>query len=373
MNPRPIRVLVVDDSAFIRASVTRLLEADPSMVVVGHAADGEQALARTRQLRPDVVTLDLHMPVMDGLQALGYLIRDFSQPVVVLSTLAVEGSFNTFRSLALGAVDFVTKPSGGAYLASQRELGEELRAKVRVAATVSRSKIGARKSQQPPARPAASLPTSGGQWCRCVLAVGGSTGGTVALETLLRSIPAHAPLAVVVVQHMPKGFTRSFAEYLDSACGLTVREAAHGARVEAHHVYLAPGGHHLRVRRECGCLRLKVGSAPLEDRGYRPSIDLLLYSLACAQGSQAVGVLLSGLGADGVFGLRAVRRVGGRTIVQDRASCIVSQMAARAVTAGVVDAELPPEGMIHRVTDWFAGARSTGSPGWVPDKQGGVA
>ncbi len=373
MNRPPVRVLVVDDSAFIRASVTRLLEIDPDLVVVGHAANGEEALSRTAQLKPDVVTLDLHMPVMDGLQALGYLVREHSQPVVVLSTLAVEGSFNTFRSLALGAVDFVTKPVGGAYLGSQRELGEELRTKVRIAAAVPRSKIGTRQHGRIAPGAKGALHSVDEEPCRYVVAVGGSTGGTVALEALLRSTPVHLPMAMVVVQHMPKGFSRSFAEYLDSACGLTVCEAVDGMTVGSHHVYLAPGGEHLRMRRNRGKLVLKVGDAPAGERGYRPSIDLLLYSAACAQGGRAVGVLLSGLGTDGVLGLTALRRVGGCTMVQDESSSVVYGMAARAVSAGVVEAELPPEDMIHRVMDWFGRDRSGLNPRWLPSEQGGVA
>lgn len=359
MNPvlpgRPIRALVVDDSAFVRRTVTELIARDPDFEVVGCARDGREALEMTGRLRPDVVSLDINMPVMDGLTCLGRLVSDFKQPVVILSTLARKSSFSTFKALAIGAVDFVTKPGAGTYLSTLEELGEELRAKLRAAAAVPIRKIGRRRSIETRSIAGDAAVSSDtapdgcnrvvpiGSRLRAVVGVGGSTGGTVALECLLRNLPAFLPVSLVVVQHIPAGFTSYFARYLDGISAFSVHEAEEGIPVLPHCAYLAASGAHLRIQRK-GCrLVLRTDSLSPPNSGYRPSINTLFYSVAAAERWRSIGILLSGMGEDGVNGMKAVRRMGGMTLVQDDESSVVFDMGARAMSADVVDEILPPE------------------------------
>lgn len=337
---RPIRVLVVDDSPLVRKTVRRLLEEEPRLTVVGTAADGREAIDAALRLSPDVVTLDISMPVMDGLACLGELVKRLRQRVVILSTLAEVNSFTTFKALALGAVDFVTKPGGSVYLQTLEELGRELREKVLTASAVLPERLGRRPAagvSPPREAPPAPRPSAPPAFLRKVVGVGGSTGGAAALETVVRALPVDLPAALLVVQHLPPGFSASFARYLGSVGRIAVRQAEQGERVEARTVYLAPGGKHLRVQRTPGGLFLRLDESTAPHGGFRPSIDILFYSLAAAEREGAVGLLLSGMGEDGASGMGAIRKLGGRTLVQDEASSVVYGMAERAVRDGVVD------------------------------------
>lgn len=341
---RSIRVLVVDDSALVRRAVTSLIEQAPDMIVVGTACDGIEAIAESLRLIPDVVTLDISMPRMDGLTCLSHLVREQHQPVVMLSTLAVENTFPTFKALALGAVDFVTKPGAGAFLPSLCEVGEALRSRIRIAASVQRSKIG--KAYVPVCQANASLGpvrevhSPRKPSCRPrvpierIVGIGGSTGGVSGLESILREIPENLPICVVAVQHLPTGFSFGFARYLDSVCKLRVLEASDGHMLEAGSAYLAPGGLHLRVQRTNLGLVFRTDETSAPQHGYRPAIDQLFYSLATAQKMAAIGVLLSGMGSDGVRGLLALRSLGAETVVQDESSSVVFDMPGRAIAVG---------------------------------------
>ncbi len=345
----PIRVLVVDDSALVRKTVGEIIDAGRGLEVAGVAVNGEDALTQAARLRPDVVTLDLKMPVMDGMTCLPHLIREYRQPVVILSTLARENAFPTFKALALGAVDFVTKPGVGKYLATVEELAGELREKIRTAARVPREQIGRKpargRTEPPPRRPRPRPAPVMSPRLRTVAGIGGSTGATVALEALLRPLPADLPAALVIVQHLPRGFEQHLAHYLDSVAELAVTVARDRERLLPATAYLAAGGEHLRVQRSAGGLHFRTDTATAAQRGFRPSINVLFYSLALAQRRRALAILLSGMGDDGVQGLRAVRRLGGGTAVQDRDSSVVYGMAARAVEAGAVDKILPVDGL----------------------------
>ncbi len=361
------RVLVVDDSVLVRKTVCKLIAEDSGLEVVGTAANGQEALDQVASLRPDVVSLDLNMPVMDGMTCLGHLVREYRQRVVILSTLAHENSFNTFKALALGAVDFVTKPGVGAYLQNLAELGTELRAKIHLAAAVPESKIRSRRPgrplnpvpPQPKPLPGSLAPVVPiGARLRAVVGVGGSTGGTVSLETLLQQIPAFLPVSLVIVQHIAGGFSRYFARYLDSVSKFTVKEAEDHEVVRPHCAYLAPGGVHLRVQRSAQGLILRTDSMVAPRGGYQPSINTLFYSLATAERHRALGILLSGIGEDGVKGLEAIHKLGGLTMVQDRESSVVFDMAARAIAAGAVDQVLPPDALAGAVY----GALKTSDP-----------
>jgi two-component system chemotaxis response regulator CheB len=354
---------VVDDSALIRRTVTRLVEEDPSLEVVGSAADGRQALELVAELRPDVVSLDLDMPVMDGMTCLGFLVRKHRQRVVILSTLALESSFATFKALALGAVDFVTKPGPGAYLSGLDELGTELRRKIHLAAQAPDSAIGRRRAVGERLATRRVPVTAGrvvtiGPRLRAVVGVGGSTGGTVALQALLQRIPAFLPVALVAVQHIPSGFAPYYARYLDRISRFTVCEASDGALIKPHHAYIGLDGAHLLVQRTTAGLMLRTDREGAPERGYRPSINTLLYSLASAEREQSLGILLSGMGEDGVNGLEAIHRLGGHTLVQDRSSSVVFDMASRALERKVVHEVLPPEALAGAVHRFIGAGRS---------------
>jgi two-component system chemotaxis response regulator CheB len=360
MSPslRPIRVLVVDDSALVRKNVTSLIEADPYMTVVGTACDGLEAIDACSNLLPDVVTLDISMPEMDGITCLSHLVREHQQPVIMLSTLAVENSFPTFKALALGAVDFVTKPGAGVFLPSLQDVGETLRAKIRVAASVERAKIGKAKccppqAKSPPSVRALHAPPKHSCHPNApierIIGVGASTGGACGLESLVRALPDSLPICVIAVQHLPVGFSASFARYLDSVCKLRVHEAFDGQQLQAGAVYLAQGGLHLRVQRSGDRLVLRTDSNSPPQHGYRPAIDQLFYSLATARKSSAIGVLLSGMGADGVCGLLALRRLGAETFVQDESTSVVFDMPRRAIAAGAACHVLPVDAVVGRI------------------------
>ena len=347
-----IRVLVVDDSPLVRKTVGEFIDRNQEMEVVGFASNGREALEQVTKVAPDVVTLDLDMPLMDGMSCLGPLVREHQQRVVILSTLALENAFPTFKALALGAIDFVTKPGTGRYLSTLKQLGQELTEKIRVAAGVPRNKIRVatrNRKEQPateaqPSRPlelravpkerAVSPP-------RMIVGIGGSTGGTVTLEALFRRLPGDLPASIIVVQHMPQGFSKSLARYLDSVTPLEVKVGEDRELIRPKTVYLAPGGKHLCIQRSGLELRLRTDSVTPAQQGFRPSINTLFYSLATAQRHRTLGVLLSGMGDDGANGLKAIRKLGGRTVVQDRSSSIVFGMAARALEIGAVDKVVP--------------------------------
>lgn len=333
-----IRVLVVDDSALVRRVLSGALRRFPDLDVVATAADPYDARDRILELHPDVVTLDVEMPRMDGLSFLERLMRHHPVPVVIVSSVTPEHSAAAMRALELGAVEVVCKP-GPAYPAA--ELGERLAYAVRAAAqarlrpagvagrTTPRA-VAVARSVRPPRAPGAPGP---------LLVIGASTGGTQAVETILRAMPPHAP-ATVIVQHMPAGFTDSFARRLDALCGMTVREARDGDALESGLALVAPGDRHAVVRRAGSHLVVRLQDGPPVHH-QRPAVDVLFQSVARAAGSQAVGVILTGMGADGARGLRAMFDAGARTIAQDEATSIVYGMPREAVALGGVGSVQP--------------------------------
>lgn len=346
MRPR-VRVLIVDDSAVMRQLLTAILSRAPDIEVVGTARDAFTARDRILGLRPDVLTLDVEMPGMDGLTFLEKLMRAAPMPVVMVSSLTERGAVTTLRALELGAVDFVAKPKLDVR-AGTLTLADELVEKVRAAARARLRPLRPRpapavpaRAEPPPAEPAA-LPRS--TWS--VIAMGASTGGTEALREVLSSLPADSP-GVVVVQHMPEGFTRSFAERLDGLCRVRVREARDGDRILPGHVLIAPGNRHLRVYRSGAVYGVRLSDDPPVNR-HRPSVDVLFQSCARALGANAVGVILTGMGGDGARGLLAMRAAGARTIAQDEATCVVFGMPREAIAAGAVEEILPLDQIASR-------------------------
>ena len=330
----PIRVLVVDDSALMRKVLVKMLEQEDGIEVVGTAMDGVFALEKVEKLRPDVVTLDLEMPRMDGVTALKRIVERFHTPVVLVSAHAAKGAAITFEALAAGGIDFVAKPER-ILSAPLEPLGAELVRKIRVAARVSVQKLH-HQLVSPALVPRALRPFLQQQKGGHVLAIGVSTGGPNALSYLLPQIRVDFPAGVLIVQHMPEGFTTLFAKRLAALCEIEVREAGDGDAIVSGRVLIAPGGRHLKVRRigEDQVVELSR-SAPV--RGLRPSVDVMFHSVAEVFGPKATALIMTGMGDDGAEGMASIKAAGGRTLAQDQGSSVVYGMPKAAVESGAVD------------------------------------
>jgi two-component system chemotaxis response regulator CheB len=337
-KPGVIRVLVVDDSALVRRILTDALSKHDDIEVVGTATDPYVARERIAQLRPDVITLDIEMPRMDGLSFLSKLMRHFPIPVVVCSSLSQENSETALRALALGAVDVIAKPGSSL---SAGEITEELARAVRAA---SHARVVKRvEPQEPPAAVRSTIATL--NTTNKIIALGASTGGTQALEHVLRRFPVDAP-GTVVVQHMPEHFTLSFAKRLDSVCAMRVQEAKDGDYVVPGLVLIAPGGKHLVVQASGARWVARVKDGP-KVHHQRPAVDVLFQSVARSAGRNAVGAILTGMGADGAKGMLAMREAGSYTVAQNEETCVVYGMPREAVKLGAATDILP----LDRVAD----------------------
>lgn len=348
---RQIKVLIVDDSALIRKVMTEIINGRHDMVAVGAAPDPLVAREMIRALNPDVLTLDVEMPKMDGLDFLEKLMRLRPMPVLMVSSLTEKGSEVTLRALELGAVDFVAKPKLDIGRGMQ-EYGELIADKIRAAAG---ARIGALRRAAPALRSDAVLPALANRIASTekLIIIGASTGGTEAIKAVLIQLPADAP-AVLITQHMPEGFTRSFATRLDSLCRISVKEAEHGERVLPGHAYVAPGGNsHLLLARSGANYITQLNEGPPVNR-HRPSVDVLFRSAANSAGANAIGVILTGMGKDGASGLREMRDAGAYTIAQDEASCVVFGMPREAIAANAVDEVLPLHGIARQVMSRLA-------------------
>lgn len=316
---RRIRVLVVDDSAVVREVFSRELARDPAIEVVGAVPDPYVARDEIVRLEPDVVTLDVEMPRMDGLTFLRKLMRHHPMPVIIVSSLTQRGGSLALEALESGAVDVMCKP-GTAY--SVGDMSIELREKVK-AAVNARLRSPSAAPAAPPTRLSLAKTTN------VVVAIGASTGGTQALQAVLTAMPANAP-GIVIVQHMPEHFTRSFAERLNSLCAMNVKEAEDGDTVSPGRVLIAPGNRHMLLVRSGAVYQVTVKDGPLVSR-HRPSVDVLFKSVARYAGANAVGSILTGMGSDGAAGLKEMRAAGAETIAQDEASCVVFGMPKEAI------------------------------------------
>ena len=330
-----IRVLIVDDSALMRQLLSSLLASDPAIEVVGTAPDPLVAREKIKALNPDVVTLDVEMPRMDGLAFLEKLMTLRPMPVVMVSSLTEKGAEVTMRAMELGAVDIFCKPldiaSGG--MGAQ---GRELIDKVKAAALARVRPLGDGRHVTP--HRSLSVTTIYKSTDQLV-AIGSSTGGVEALRDIITALPPDSP-PIVITQHIPPKFSTSFAQRLDGLSAVRVKEAGDGERIVAGHVFIAPGDRHLAVRRSGAALVTHVYDGPLVS-GHKPSVDVLFHSVAEACGAKAVGVILTGMGRDGSDGLLAMRRAGAATIGEDEASCVVYGMPKAAFENGAVERELP--------------------------------
>lgn len=334
-----IRVLVVDDSALMRKLIPAILARDPSIEVVGTAMDGAFALKKIEELNPDVVTLDLEMPRMDGMETLRLIMRRAPLPVILFSTHSKEGAYSTLKALALGAVDFIAKPTDAA-AGHLETIADLLIEKIKIAkraagrrlppATVPIDPPDAKKGAR------SALPPSR------IIAIGTSTGGPNALQFVLSQIPADFPCSLLVVQHMPEGFTEMFARRLDECCALDVQEAKSGDLLISGRVLICPGNRHMMIRRmPRGDMAILSDGLPVN--GHRPSVDVLFHSVAQEFSLNAVGVIMTGMGEDGAEGLGAIKASGGLTIAQSEDTCVVSGMPRAAIQKGHAHKIVPLE------------------------------
>jgi two-component system, chemotaxis family, protein-glutamate methylesterase/glutaminase len=346
---RKIRVIVVDDSALVRSLLAEIINRQHDMECIGTANDPLIAREMIRETNPDVITLDVEMPRMDGIDFLGRLMRLRPMPVVMISTLTERGAEVTMRALELGAVDFVAKPRVG-LSSGLTELATQIVDKIRVAAVAHVRRAPARNPAAPvhPAgaagSAAAAVPVSsatllGRVSTEKLICIGASTGGTEAIREVLVQMPADSP-AIVITQHMPPGFTTSFAARLNGLCKITVKEAVHGERILPGHAYIAPGGTQFHVARSGANYVAVVDDGPPVNR-HKPSVEVLFKSAAAVVGRNAYGIMLTGMGNDGAAAMREMKNAGSYNYVQDEASCIVFGMPREAIAHGAADEVLP--------------------------------
>jgi len=328
-----IRVLVVDDSALVRELLTAGLAKDPELEVVGSAANPYIARDKIVELRPDVMTLDVEMPRMDGVDFLRRLMPQYPIPVIMVSALTQKGAQITLEALEAGAIDFVTKPSTDVARGLNQMLAD-LRQKIKMAAKVDLSAWKNRAVRREKPGPVV-VRTALSESTDKVIAIGASTGGTEAIRRVISSFPANMP-GIVIVQHMPPGFTKHFSDNLNEICEMDVQEAKTGDRVMPGRVLIAPGGKHMTVRRSGGIYLVDCQEGE-NVNGHCPSVDVLFHSVARYVAGNAVGVILTGMGGDGADGLLAMRQAGARTIAQDEATCVVFGMPKVAIDRGGVE------------------------------------
>jgi two-component system, chemotaxis family, protein-glutamate methylesterase/glutaminase len=378
-----IRVMVVDDSALVRRIATDILTSDPEITVVATAAQAEFALPKLDKERPDVITMDMEMPGMGGLEAIRRIMAIRPTPIIVLSAHAQKGAELTLQALDLGAVDFVLKPSSslsGGINTISTELIEKVKNASKItfhgtrAPAVSMDQAGAPKETGVPREAAAQRETAvfqkepersplpsmnmRGLAAFDLVAVGTSTGGPVALKTVLQMLPADLPVGVVVVQHMPPVFTKAFAERLDSCCAVGVKEAENGDAITPGQVLLAPGNWHMTVSRFGTEPRVQLNQND-NVNGHRPSVDVLMHSVALEYGSKAVGVIMTGMGKDGADGLHALHRRGGHVIAQDKESSVIYGMNREVVQNGDAHEVVPVDGIAARIVEALRGGAPT--------------
>ncbi len=349
-----VKVLIVDDSALIRKLLSEMLSADPGIDVVGTAPDPYVARDKIKALHPDVVTLDIEMPRMDGLTFLSNLMRLRPTPVVMISTMTQKGARTSLEALHLGAVDYVSKPQTDV-LTGLEDYRQEITDKVKAAACANLSALV--RGRERKAAPTCSVPPStemrpGAVYGR-VIAIGASTGGTEAIAEVLGAMPASAP-PIVVTQHIPEMFSASFSERVDRMSALTVREARHGEPLQAGHAYIAPGNHHLSVARVGSGYSCVVNQEERVNR-HRPSVDVLFDSVARVVGSKAVGVILTGMGRDGARGMKAMREAGAMTFAQDEASSVVWGMPGAAVELDAVRKIVTLSAVCGEIVNYISG------------------
>ncbi len=344
-----IKVLVVDDSAFMRSAISRMLEKDSEIKVIGTAKNGREALEKVEELKPDVVTLDIEMPVMNGLEALKNIMAKHRLPVIMFSALTKEGAEITMEALHIGASDFITKDFSNVSLSiSTRE--NELINKVK---SVAKNKVMMLLKRLEQARKPAAVGlnnvnyNSGNHTRHKILAIGASTGGPPALQHIITKFPKDFPVPIIIAQHMPKLFTQSFAQRLNAASQIEVKEAENGEALRPGTALVAPGDTHMGIKRRGNDVIVEL----VNDTKYifRPSVDLLMGSTANVYGSHSLGVILTGMGNDGLVGIREIKSKNGYVVAQDEDTCVVYGMPKAVVTANLADAVLPVDKIFDEI------------------------
>jgi two-component system chemotaxis response regulator CheB len=339
-TPPPVRVLVVDDSAFMRAALSRMIASESDLEVIATSCCGSDALEKIASLDPDVVTLDIEMPGLDGLQTLRYIMNQFPRPVIMVSALTEKGAEQTFDALAAGAFDYVPKQLSSISLDIEH-IRPDLVAKIRAAAQSRKPHLVNVLSRKPPqsfpVRSSNTLATI----APAIVALGTSTGGPKALQEILPLFPRDFSLPILIVQHLPPGFTGNFAQRMNALCSVTIREATHGEPIQPGVVYLAPAGMHMTVVRPSDSPAIIWLDTHPEDCLYIPSVDVLMKSVAEAFRNGAVGVIMTGMGSDGAEGMKAIHCLGGLTIGQDEASCSVYSMPRACAELGILSRIVP--------------------------------
>ena len=353
MRSHKIKVLVIDDSALIRSVMKEIINRERDMECVGVAPDPLVAREMIKSLNPDVLTLDVEMPKMDGLDFLERLMRLRPMPVLMVSTLTERGSDITFRALELGAVDFVSKPKLD-IARGMEEYAIEITDKIRATAQARVHKAVPEPVVKEKFSADAILPSVAARYFSTekLIIIGASTGGTEAIKEVLTRLPADAP-GVLVAQHMPEHFTKSFADRLDTLCKISVKEAVDNERILPGHAYIAPGHSHLLLKRSGANYMTKLDQGELVNR-HRPSVDVLFRSAANVAGANALGIILTGMGKDGVQGMLEMKQAGSYTIAQDEASCVVFGMPKEAIAAGGVSEVLPLQNISRRALEYLA-------------------
>lgn len=364
-SPRQIRILVVDDSAFMRKALSMMLESDPAIKVIGTARDGEEGIQKVRHLKPDLVTMDIEMPRMDGLTALREIMANNPVPVMMISSLTTDGARATLDALEMGAVDFIPKQLSYVSLDIVK-IREELIAKIKnivkrksllmarfrnsQGSTKRDSLRSRRRTPGPPLLIERNIrkrnhPVN-------IVAIGSSTGGPPALTQVISRLPRNLPAGIVIAQHMPPMFTKSLAERLDSMSQLQVKEAVDGDRVEPGTVLIAPGGLHMTVKKTGAVAHVSISTEPSETL-YKPCVDVMMKSVASSYRQAILGVILTGMGSNGVSGLRQVKSVGGVIIAENEETCIVYGMPRAAIEAGICDHIVPIEKVALEIVSYF--------------------
>jgi two-component system chemotaxis response regulator CheB len=345
----PVRVLIVDDSGFFRRRIKEILDADPRLQVIGEAKDGVEAVNKTKELDPDVVTMDIEMPVMDGITAVREIMKQHPAPILMFSSLTTEGAQATLDAMEAGALDFLPKRleeiSG-----NRDEALRQLRSKVFLIGAKGKSAKAGRTRPAPAARPAPGARPSEPPPERVprgqireqydLVAIGTSTGGPVALQEVLTKLPGNFPVPIILVQHMPGTFTPAFAKRLDQLCNIRVKEAEQGDELQNGWAYLAPGGRQMEIHKKGGKLTIEVNDGD-PALNYRPSVDVTFHSVARTLPGRALAIILTGMGADGREGARALKAGGAHVWAQNEATCVVYGMPASIVEAGLADRILP--------------------------------
>lgn len=338
MEPGVVRVLVVDDSPLVRDIIARGLSAYPGMEVVGLAGDPFEARDKIVRLNPHVITLDVQMPKMDGVEFLRRLMPQYPVPVVMVSSLTRDGARTTLDALEAGAVDFVAKPTSGGPSGLSGMISD-LAEKIMAASTVNVSSFKRPRDQRAAAQAKPAVQPTPSSPSDMLIAIGASTGGTEAIREALSHIPRDAP-GVLVVQHMPAGFTRTFADRLNEVCAISVREAANGDVVHGGEALVAPGDSHMRLVKTQGVFKVSMDTGE-KVKGHRPSVDVMMSSVAQTAGRRAVGVVLTGMGSDGANGLKEMRQAGARTLAQDEETSVVFGMPRAAFENGGAERLVP--------------------------------